>query len=94
MEMSIARLALEQENLEELRRLLDAGWDVHEEYNGFTLLHAAVDGEIDVEAAAGVGLVSLAGRPGFDERGRPYFARLAQAGGLRNLAATRRTGFH
>lgn len=46
-EMSLARLALEQDDVPELRRLLDAGWDVHEETNGFTLLHSAVDGEID-----------------------------------------------
>jgi hypothetical protein len=54
--MSAARLALEQDNLEELRRLLDAGWDVHEEYNGFSLLHAAVDGEIDAHVQTGESL--------------------------------------
>ncbi|MGW0731196.1 ankyrin repeat domain-containing protein [Streptomyces sp. NPDC002851] len=53
MEMSPARLALEQDDLEELRRLLDAGWDVHEEFDGFTLLHAAVDGEIDGHTQTG-----------------------------------------
>lgn len=53
MEMSPARLALEQDDLEELRRLLDAGWDVHEEYCGFTLLHAAVNGEIDGHVQTG-----------------------------------------
>ncbi|MFB7275448.1 ankyrin repeat domain-containing protein [Streptomyces sp. NPDC056244] len=51
--MSAARLALEQDNLEELRRLLDAGWDVHEEYNGFSLLHSAVNGEIDAHIQTG-----------------------------------------
>lgn len=45
--------ALEQDDLEELCRLLDAGWDVHEEFDGFTLLHAAVDGEIDGHAQTG-----------------------------------------
>lgn len=53
MEMSPARLALEQDNLEELRQILDSGADVHEEYMGFTLLHAAVDGEIDSHVQTG-----------------------------------------
>jgi hypothetical protein len=53
MEMSPAWVALEQDDLGELRRLLDAGWDVHEEFNGFTLLHAAVDGEIDGHVQTG-----------------------------------------
>ncbi|MHA5048800.1 ankyrin repeat domain-containing protein [Streptomyces sp. SD15] len=53
MEMSPARLALEQDDLPELRRLLDAGWDVHEETNGFTLLHAAIDGEIEGHVQTG-----------------------------------------
>ncbi|MFF3129632.1 hypothetical protein ACFVRD_47410 [Streptomyces sp. NPDC057908] len=35
------------DRLEELRDLLAAGADIHEEYNGFNLLHRAVDGEID-----------------------------------------------
>lgn len=47
MDMPPTHLALEQDRLEELRELLAAGADIHEEYNGFTLLHRAVDGEID-----------------------------------------------
>lgn len=47
MDMPQMHLALEQDRLEELRDLLAAGADIHEEYNGFTLLHRAVDGEID-----------------------------------------------
>ncbi|PLW65701.1 ankyrin repeat domain-containing protein [Streptomyces sp. SCUT-3] len=53
MEMSPTHLALEQDRLEDLRDLLAAGADVHEEYNGFTLLHRAVDGEIDGHTQTG-----------------------------------------
>ncbi|WP_093896631.1 ankyrin repeat domain-containing protein [Streptomyces sp. Ncost-T10-10d] len=53
MDMTPARLALEQDDLEELRNLLDNGSDVHQEWNGFTLLHAAVDGEIDGHVQTG-----------------------------------------
>lgn len=45
-EMPRTHLAVEQDRLEELRDLLAAGADIHEESNGFTLLHRAVDGEI------------------------------------------------
>ncbi|WP_406466255.1 hypothetical protein [Streptomyces sp. NBC_00111] len=44
--MPRTHLAVEQDRLEELRDLLAAGADIHEESNGFTLLHRAVDGEI------------------------------------------------
>ncbi|MFD5060274.1 ankyrin repeat domain-containing protein [Streptomyces sp. NPDC058394] len=47
MEMPPTHVALEQDRLEDLRDLLAAGADVHEEYAGFTLLHRAVDGEVD-----------------------------------------------
>ncbi|MFE7615719.1 ankyrin repeat domain-containing protein [Streptomyces sp. NPDC057496] len=47
MDMTPERIALEQDDLEGLRSLLDSGVDVHQEWNGFTLLHSAVDGEID-----------------------------------------------
>lgn len=52
-DMSPARLALEQDNLEKLREILDNGGDVHQEFNGFTLLHSSVDGEIDAHIQTG-----------------------------------------
>ncbi|MEV5605770.1 ankyrin repeat domain-containing protein [Streptomyces sp. NPDC052299] len=52
-EMTPARIALEREELGELRRILDAGDDVHQEWNGFTLLHSAVDGEVDAHVQTG-----------------------------------------
>ena len=52
-EMSPAHLAVEMEDLESLRDLLDAGADVHEEYYGLTLLHHAVDAEIDGHTQTG-----------------------------------------
>lgn len=51
--MPPAHLAVEQDRLEELRDLLVAGADIHEEYNGFTLPHSAVDGEIDGHVQTG-----------------------------------------
>ena len=48
--MTPARLALEHDDLEKLRELLDAGANVHQEWNGFTLLHSSVDGEADHHA--------------------------------------------
>jgi ankyrin repeat protein len=53
MEMPPTHLAVEQDRLEELRDLLGAGADIHEECNGFTLLHRAVDGEIDGHVQTG-----------------------------------------
>lgn len=47
-EVERAHLAVEQEDFEALRDLLDAGVDVHaEETDGFTLLHHAIDVEIE-----------------------------------------------
>jgi hypothetical protein len=51
--MTPARLALEHDDLEKLRELLDAGANVHQEWNGFTLLHSAVDGEADGHVQTG-----------------------------------------
>jgi hypothetical protein len=41
------------EDLEALRDLLDGGADVHEEYGGLTLLHRAIDVEIDGHVQTG-----------------------------------------
>ncbi|MFD4323383.1 hypothetical protein ACFWQC_02030 [Nocardioides sp. NPDC058538] len=46
-------VAVEQEDVERLRDLLDAGGDVHEEWNGMSLLAHAVDTEADGAAQAG-----------------------------------------
>ncbi len=44
-----AHQAVELDDFETLRRLLDAGADIQDPVNGgWTLLHHAVDGEIDV----------------------------------------------
>lgn len=51
--MPPTHLAVEQDRLEELRDLLTAGADIHEESNGFTLPHRAVDGEIDGHVQTG-----------------------------------------
>ncbi|MDT3439084.1 MULTISPECIES: ankyrin repeat domain-containing protein [unclassified Pseudofrankia] len=45
--------AVEMEDLPALRDLLDAGADVHEERDGFTLLHRAIDMELDAHALTG-----------------------------------------
>ena len=42
----------------------------------------------------GAGAIVSGSLFGFDERGRPDLARIAQVGGLLNLTPTRRTGFH
>ncbi|GAB2875942.1 ankyrin repeat domain-containing protein [Streptomyces mayteni] len=44
---SPAHQAVAVEDLETLGRLLGAGADIHEEHHGLTLLHHAVDVEID-----------------------------------------------
>ncbi|MET7616356.1 ankyrin repeat domain-containing protein [Streptomyces sp. NPDC005408] len=44
---SEARFAVENEDLERLRELLDAGADVNETYMGMPLLHHAIDTEAD-----------------------------------------------
>lgn len=51
--MSDAHRAVELEDLPTLRNLLDGGADIHEEYNGLTLLHHAIDVEIDGHVQSG-----------------------------------------
>jgi ankyrin repeat protein len=46
-DLSPAHHAVEMEDLAALAKLLDAGADIHEEHHGMTLLHHAVDVEID-----------------------------------------------
>lgn len=53
---SSTHLAVEHEDLPTLKLLLDAGADVHEESNGLTLLHHAVDVEIDGHTQTGAPL--------------------------------------
>ena len=48
-----AHHAVEMEDLEALRDLLDRGVDVNEEYQGLTLLHHAIDVEIDGHTQSG-----------------------------------------
>lgn len=45
--------AVEMEDLATLRDLLDAGADIHEERGGLTLLHRAIDLELDSHALTG-----------------------------------------
>ena len=51
--MSPSHAAIEMNDLESLRDLLDGGADIHEEYGGMTLLHHAVDSEIDWHGQTG-----------------------------------------
>ena len=45
---------MEHERLDELRRLLDSGWDVDDPTDdGMTLLHHAIDIEVDAAAQTG-----------------------------------------
>lgn len=52
-DMSPAHQAVELEKLEELNRLLDQGVDINEEHCGLTLLHHAIDVEIDGHTQSG-----------------------------------------
>lgn len=52
-DMSPAHHAVEMGDLEELNRLLDQGVDINEEEDGLTLLHNAVDAEIDSHTQSG-----------------------------------------
>lgn len=45
--------AVEMEDLPALRDLLDAGADIHEERGGLTLLHRAIDMELDAHSLTG-----------------------------------------
>ncbi|MEU9887487.1 ankyrin repeat domain-containing protein [Sphaerisporangium sp. NPDC051011] len=51
--MSPAHMAVELSDLDALRELLDAGADIHEEQHGQTLLHHAIDVEIDGHTQTG-----------------------------------------
>ena len=51
--MSPAHQAVEMEDLVMLRDLLDGGVDVHEEHGGLTLLHHAIDVEVDGHVQSG-----------------------------------------
>ncbi|MCF3961192.1 ankyrin repeat domain-containing protein [Streptomyces fuscigenes] len=51
--MAPAHHAVETENLEALRELIDRGVDVNEEHDGLTLLHHAIDVEIDGHTQTG-----------------------------------------
>ncbi|MEV7931207.1 MULTISPECIES: ankyrin repeat domain-containing protein [unclassified Kitasatospora] len=51
--MSAAHAAVETGDVEALRALLDAGADIHQEFGGMTLLHHAVDSEIDAHGQTG-----------------------------------------
>jgi uncharacterized protein len=52
--MSAAHAAVETGDVDALRELLDSGAaDIHEEYGGMTLLHHAIDIEIDGHAQTG-----------------------------------------
>jgi hypothetical protein len=55
-DLSPAHLAVELEDLEVLRDLLDAGADVHEEHFGSSLLMHALDVEIDGHNQSGESL--------------------------------------
>ncbi len=49
-----AHLAVEHQRIDELKRLLDAGWDVDDPTDdGMTLLHHAIDIEVDAAAQTG-----------------------------------------
>ena len=51
--MTPAHIAVEMEDLPALRDLLDSGIDIHEEHHGLTLLHHAIDVEIDGHTQSG-----------------------------------------
>ncbi|HET9140065.1 ankyrin repeat domain-containing protein [Actinophytocola sp.] len=55
-ELSPAHQTVEMADLEALRDLLDAGVDIHEEHGGLTLLHHAIDVEIDGHVQTGLPL--------------------------------------
>ncbi|MQS09191.1 ankyrin repeat domain-containing protein [Streptomyces alkaliphilus] len=51
--MSPVHLAVETQNTEKLGDLLDRGADIHEEHHGLTLLHHAIDVEVDGHTQTG-----------------------------------------
>ena len=75
-DLSPAHLAVELEDAERLQALLDEGASVHEEHAGFTLLHAAIDVEIDGHTQTGdplhVDMTALLLANGADPRRRSH----------------------
>jgi ankyrin repeat protein len=55
-QFSPAHQAVEHQDLPTLAALLDAGADIHQEHAGLTLLHHAIDVEIDSHAQSGAPL--------------------------------------
>ena len=53
MDMTPAHRAVEMEDLEALHDLIDRGVDINEEHEGLTLLHHAIDVEIDSHTQTG-----------------------------------------
>jgi hypothetical protein len=51
--VTLAHYAVEMEDLEALRDLLDQGDNINEEHQGLTLLHHAIDVEIDGHTQTG-----------------------------------------
>ncbi|WP_431914159.1 ankyrin repeat domain-containing protein [Nonomuraea jabiensis] len=74
--MSPAHLAVEMDDAEKLQRLLDEGVSVHEEHRGLTLLHHAIDVEVDGHAQTGdrlhVDMTALLLANGADPRWRSH----------------------
>ncbi|WIX82832.1 ankyrin repeat domain-containing protein [Amycolatopsis carbonis] len=54
--MSRAHIAVENGDIKTLRTILEGGVDVNEEHHGLTLLHHAVDAEIDGHVQTGEAL--------------------------------------
>ncbi|MEW9549702.1 ankyrin repeat domain-containing protein [Nonomuraea sp. NPDC050783] len=77
--MSPAHLAVEMDDAEKLQVLLDEGASVHEEHDGLTLLHCAIEGEVDSHAQTGdrlhVDMTALLLANGADPRRRSHGGR-------------------
>ncbi len=52
-DLSMAHRAVEMEDLPALKEVIDSGADIHEEHAGLTLLHHAIDTEIDGHIQSG-----------------------------------------
>jgi hypothetical protein len=74
--MSPAHFAVEMEDAEKLQALLDEGASVHEEHDGLTLLHHAIEAEVDGHAQTGgrlqVDMTALLLANGADPRRRSH----------------------
>jgi ankyrin repeat protein len=74
--MSPAHLAVEMEDAERLQTLLDEGASVHEEHEGLTLLHHAIEAEADGHGQTGdrlhVDMTALLLANGADPRRRSH----------------------